>query len=336
MNIGLRTLKTGLAVTLTLFVYYLLGMDDPFFAAVAAIIVMQPTVSDSWKMGFNRMLGTLIGAMIGLAFVLIAPGNPIVAGVGIIVLIMIMNKLNWKASTSIATIGFIAIFLNTEGGHIAYTLHRLFDTFVGISIGVVVNYFIYPPTYDTIAIDKMRNVCKDLWECNLLTLEILLEERQEDIKYLETRMNEIEGELQESDNLLQLQVKEERIRVYGDFKCNELMITFKLVKEIYQHIQNIHVACKRGLKLHMIEDIAEDVQKIKASLEVVQGIEKEVLNHQKNIDLTLIIEEIRKVKTQLKTNTKINEYPAEEVVRMIVFLYNLEEALSKLNIITAY
>lgn len=53
MKIGPRTLKTGIAVTLSLVVANLLKIDSPDYAVIAAIIVMQPSVSDSWQKGVD-------------------------------------------------------------------------------------------------------------------------------------------------------------------------------------------------------------------------------------------------------------------------------------------
>ncbi|AOY75356.1 hypothetical protein BJL90_05245 [Clostridium formicaceticum] len=80
MKIGLRTIKTGIAVTVSLVISNMLRIESPFFAAIAAIIAMQPTVSDSWKTGVNRILGTVIGAIVGAIFVALSPGNPLLGG----------------------------------------------------------------------------------------------------------------------------------------------------------------------------------------------------------------------------------------------------------------
>ena len=74
-KIGMRTLKTALAVILTLFICDLLNITNPFFATIAAIIAMETSVSGSLLIARERMYGTVIGAAIALLFTLLFPVN---------------------------------------------------------------------------------------------------------------------------------------------------------------------------------------------------------------------------------------------------------------------
>ena len=69
-KIGLRTIKTGIAVTLSLLVSSLLKLEYPFFVAMTSIISMDKTAMNSMKMGRNRILGTFIGAIVGILFII--------------------------------------------------------------------------------------------------------------------------------------------------------------------------------------------------------------------------------------------------------------------------
>ena len=63
-KIGLRTIKSGIAVFLCL----ALLPSEPFFACLTAIICLQDTVYNSIHMGINRGAGTILGACFGLIF----------------------------------------------------------------------------------------------------------------------------------------------------------------------------------------------------------------------------------------------------------------------------
>ena len=73
-RIGQRIVKTSIAVLITLLVYYLRGYrgaDMPAEAAITAIICMQPYVHDTREYAVSRFIGTLIGAVWGLGFLLL-------------------------------------------------------------------------------------------------------------------------------------------------------------------------------------------------------------------------------------------------------------------------
>jgi len=146
MKIGMRTIKTSIAVTVSIVLANVLELNSPFFAGIAALITMQGSVIDSFRLGRDRIFGTVLGASVGLIGSLILPGNPILIGIGTIIIIYISLLLEWKKPISIAGVVFISIMLNLEdSGQLLYSLNRIFDTFVGIMVAVLVNYFIYPP-----------------------------------------------------------------------------------------------------------------------------------------------------------------------------------------------
>ena len=144
-KIGMRTFKTGLSVALSLYIAHLLNLKSPSFVGIAAIVSMQSSVNESLIAGKNRMLATFVGAAVGLLFSYLLPQNYFFLGLGIIAVIHIHNIFGWKQSLSLSAIVFLAIFLNQEGGRLSYATNRLLDTFIGIIVSTLVNYFIATP-----------------------------------------------------------------------------------------------------------------------------------------------------------------------------------------------
>ena len=66
-RIGMRMIKTAIAVGICFLISSLTGGNGkPIFSAIAAIICMQPYVEHSVDVAFNRIIGTIIGAVFGL------------------------------------------------------------------------------------------------------------------------------------------------------------------------------------------------------------------------------------------------------------------------------
>lgn len=61
-KIGMRIVKSALAVFVCLLIDRLRG-GMPFYAAIAAILCMQPDVANSLKTAANRVIGTLVGGL---------------------------------------------------------------------------------------------------------------------------------------------------------------------------------------------------------------------------------------------------------------------------------
>ncbi|AOR22289.1 FUSC family protein [Clostridium taeniosporum] len=153
-KIGLRNLKTALAVSLCMFIFEFFHRQDSFYACIAAVVCMKDTVSNSFTMGKNRLIGTFLGGLIGL-FVIFASIQipflynitPITTGLGIIFSIYICTLLNKPGSVIICCIVFISIMVNHPSGpgSYIYAVTRCMDTTVGIVVAVVINKFIHPP-----------------------------------------------------------------------------------------------------------------------------------------------------------------------------------------------
>lgn len=145
-KIGMRTIKTSLAVVLALLISDLLNLNSPFFASIATILAMKSSVSESLSLGKYRMLGTIFGGSAAVLFNYFIPGNIFTIGIAIIIIIYICNLLGWRKSTQLATIVFLSIIINySEGSRLAYALDRTLATIIGLLIGTAVNYFIVPP-----------------------------------------------------------------------------------------------------------------------------------------------------------------------------------------------
>lgn len=150
-KLGYRTIKTGIAVTLAALSCQILHLEYPFYAVIAAIISMDTSVDGSIKAGKNRMLGTMVGAILGVIMVCIDPSNAFLCGIGVMLLIMICNQLQWKGSIVIGGTVLAVILFNLNGRDpLWYSISRLLDTAVGILASLVVNRWLFPHSYDKV------------------------------------------------------------------------------------------------------------------------------------------------------------------------------------------
>lgn len=190
-SIGMRNIKTALAVTLSILISESFKLDSPFYAAIAAVISMQNSVAGSYRVGKNRMLGTVTGALIGLTFSSISPNNPFLCGLGIVIIIYICNLLKWDKSISIACIVFIGIMINlTNKTPLYYSIHRTLDTFIGIIVAVLINMFIKPPAYEKQIIVGCKTIVKHF---SKIPTEKIYFHHKVDIKKLKNQINNLEN-----------------------------------------------------------------------------------------------------------------------------------------------
>ena len=148
-KIGLRALKSSLAVFLCFIVDLILRGDNVFYSAIAAIICMQPTPEKSIDVGINRFIGTLIGGLLGFVILKIADFIPyyeytylLVIPLCMLIAIYICNVIDKKDSVSICCVVYLSVvtnFARTTASTELYVFDRIIETTIGIIIAVIVN-----------------------------------------------------------------------------------------------------------------------------------------------------------------------------------------------------
>ncbi|MCU1525993.1 MAG: hypothetical protein JWO18_2887 [Microbacteriaceae bacterium] len=142
----LQVLKTSVAAILAWLICVIaLNQPLPIFAAIAALLVVQPSVNQSLAKGVERSVGVIFG-------VLLAYGSSLLFGhsswtvLGIIVVSLLIA---WALRLSpgsanqipISAMLVLAIGVQTPG----YAVNRIIETVIGAIVGLLVNAAIVPP-----------------------------------------------------------------------------------------------------------------------------------------------------------------------------------------------
>jgi len=124
---------------------YAAGQPDPYFAPLAALLGVYPTVARSLREGFQYVGGFLLGAALAVpAGILLGPG---VAGIAVIVFGGILLSGWRRLGDQSAQVTFTALFVLLLGGHqpAHYVTHRLIEVGIGVATGLAVNIAVFPP-----------------------------------------------------------------------------------------------------------------------------------------------------------------------------------------------
>lgn len=109
MKLGARIFKTGIAITLALYLASWLGLPTPVFAGIAAIFAIQPSIYRSFLTIVDQVQANIIGAATAIIFGLIFEPSPIIIGLTAVIVITINLKLKIENTISIALVTVIAI-----------------------------------------------------------------------------------------------------------------------------------------------------------------------------------------------------------------------------------
>ena len=148
-KIGMRNIKTAIAVGICVLTLLPFRQLQALPACFAAIICMQPSVQKSVQQGKSRIIGTIIGGILGIVIVFLDEMHhsvlllSLMIMIGISLTIYICNLFKHPESTSIACFVFVLTLLLWQGEErYVYILFRIFETIYGILISVAVNKFL--------------------------------------------------------------------------------------------------------------------------------------------------------------------------------------------------
>lgn len=148
-KLGMRTLKSGIAVFLVILLFHLTGRDGGVqIAALAAVFSLREDFGKSINFGTSRILSNSIGGFYALLFFILCDSFPnhflvTLIFVPIFTMLTIMTNVSINNTTGVisgvATMLIIVLSI-PAGDSIIYALTRVFETFVGVFVAILVNY----------------------------------------------------------------------------------------------------------------------------------------------------------------------------------------------------
>jgi len=148
LSIGARTLKTGLAVALSVYLCILLNIEPPLFAATSAVVCMQQSIGKSLRNAFEQIIVNIMAIGVGMILGMTVPVLFISMAIATIVVILFCTKV-FKAKTHIvlAIISAIFILASPQEQFLEHALVRSLAILIGIVTANLINLTISPPRY---------------------------------------------------------------------------------------------------------------------------------------------------------------------------------------------
>lgn len=229
-KMGMRTIKSGIAVIVSILISHLLNLPNSFFVAYTSMLVMETAVITSYKIARIRIAGTFFGAMLGTVFTYFLPGNALITGIGVVIIIYVFDLLAWNKALTLSGIVFLSTMLTLgDKSPLEYGFSRLFETFLGIVIALVINFFVYPPKPQK----KIEDMYNDLHSTVLNISKRVLEKGEEvPLEDIIEQTKAIKAELEVYLSEISLSTKRK-------LNVDNLYFLIEECREIYVHLRVI-------------------------------------------------------------------------------------------------
>jgi uncharacterized membrane protein YgaE (UPF0421/DUF939 family) len=143
----IQVLKTSVAAALAWGAsVVLLGQELPIFAAIAALLVVQPSVNQSLAKGIERSLGVLLGVMLAYgAGLLFGSSSWIVLLIVVVALLLAWVLRLTPGSANQIPISAMLVLAIGGANSPDYAVERVIETIIGVVVALIVNFAIVPP-----------------------------------------------------------------------------------------------------------------------------------------------------------------------------------------------
>ncbi|WP_153125645.1 FUSC family protein [Peribacillus tepidiphilus] len=162
MTLGPRVLKTGIAVTLALYICSILHLQPAVFAGVAAIFTVQPSIYRTWRQLLDQLIANIIGAGIALFSIHFLGDHPITIGLVMMVVISLSLKMKMESSIPLTLVTVLAIMSAPGNENLLFTWNRFLIILIGIGSALLVNLLILPPKYKNHYLEQVQAVFQNL------------------------------------------------------------------------------------------------------------------------------------------------------------------------------
>ena len=171
--IGLRTIKTAAAVVISMLIVELYGATTSklFFAMMGAMAAVQPTFKDSLESCFAQIVGAFIGAIAGILLLHLPISSITATAIGIVLVITLYNALGIHYPPGIPCVLVVTLCTATDLDAVPYVLGRIWDTAIGLGVGMIINTLIFP--YDNSR--QIRTIVESLDREVIRFLEVLFD-----------------------------------------------------------------------------------------------------------------------------------------------------------------
>ncbi|MBL1230343.1 FUSC family protein [Enterococcus sp. BWB1-3] len=192
-RLGMRTMKSALAVMICILLFKIFDRGGPMIAALSAVFSLRQDLTSSLAFGKSRVIGNSIGGMLALLyfFVLKYFSNDFMVELFflpflVIIVIVLSDGIgnNPGIISAIATLLMIALSV-PQGESVYYAFERVLDTFIGTFVAISINFLIRSKP-----IEKQRQIDEDLLE---------LEKKEKELEKLRKKINKRIDEKKETE-----------------------------------------------------------------------------------------------------------------------------------------
>ena len=145
-HIGMRTIKTVVSVIIAMLLVdsNLSPHSNLTLGMLGAVAAVQPSFKDSVDSSLAQIVGTVTGGIVGTLLLLTSLPTILITAIAVVVVITVYNMLHINYAPSLPILVVVILCTTPDVNHITYAFGRLYDTCIGLAVGLIINTLVFP------------------------------------------------------------------------------------------------------------------------------------------------------------------------------------------------
>lgn len=145
-HIGMRTIKTVVSVIIAMLLVEsnLSPHSNLTLGMLGAVAAVQPSFKDSVDSSLAQIVGTVTGGIVGTLLLLTPLPTIVITAIAVVVVITVYNLLHISYAPSLPILVVVILCTTPDVNHISYAFGRLYDTCIGLAVGLIINTLVFP------------------------------------------------------------------------------------------------------------------------------------------------------------------------------------------------
>ena len=150
LNLNSTLFRHSLRLSIAMLFAYSLGIffdiQNTYWILLTIIVIMRPNYGLTKERSKDRIIGTIIGAVIAVGIVLVTQNEILYAALALISLVFAFALIqqNYKSAAALITISIVFVYSFINPQALEVIQYRVLDTFIGAVIALVANYTVLP------------------------------------------------------------------------------------------------------------------------------------------------------------------------------------------------
>lgn len=142
--------RHSLRLSVTIMTGFVIGQFLPFqnvyWIILTIVVIMRPGYGLTKERSYNRIFGTLLGAVLAFAIVTLVPNHSIISFLAIVCMLtgIYFNQSNYKIGATFITMYVVFVYSLITPNIYEVVQFRIADSLVGATLAFLANYFLWP------------------------------------------------------------------------------------------------------------------------------------------------------------------------------------------------